>query len=93
MFSLKVKQNRHDICHQGELRISDDDLKNFLDNFKAVLNHTALQNDDIAKAALTALHKVCILIYPIYLNQLAAMTIKSQYKKLQSMLYGKPTAI
>jgi len=60
MFSLKVKQHRHDICHQGELRLSDDNLKMFLDNFKAVLNHTALQNDDKAKAALTALHEVCI---------------------------------
>ena len=69
MFSLQVKQHRHDICHQGELRISDDDLKMFLDNFKTVLKHTALQNDDKAKAALTSLQEVCILFLPHSLIQ------------------------
>ena len=64
MFYLKVKQHRHDICHQGEIRICDEDLKKILDNFKAVLKHPALQNDDAAKAALTSLQEVCISVLP-----------------------------
>ena len=65
-FILKVKQHRHTIFHDGELGISDGTLKDYLDNYKTILQHSALKNEVEAQTSLQQLQKVRQNLLPKY---------------------------